>query len=89
MPHAPVNTPADLYEDPYLKNHKSRLLPVTADGKTVRLPTLPIESNNYEFSVRRQPPKVGEHTKELLKELGVSGAEIDRLIENKIVVAAG
>ena len=86
VPYAPVNTPADLYEDPYLMGHENRLLPVDTGHKTIRLPALPFESDEFQFSVRRQPPRLGEHTREILQELGLSSADIDRLAENKIVM---
>jgi crotonobetainyl-CoA:carnitine CoA-transferase CaiB-like acyl-CoA transferase len=85
VPYAPVNTPADLYEDPYLMGEQNRLLPVNAGQKTVRLPALPIESGAFEFSVRREPPRLGEHSSEILRELGLPDSEIDRLAEQKIV----
>jgi crotonobetainyl-CoA:carnitine CoA-transferase CaiB-like acyl-CoA transferase len=85
VPYAPVNTPADLYEDPYLMGDERRLLPVNAGEKTVRLPALPIESGAFEFSVRRQPPRLGEHSSEILRELGLSDGEINRLADKKIV----
>ena len=88
VPYAPVNTPADLYEDPYLMGHENRLLPVDTGHKTIRLPALPFESDEFQFSVRRQPPRLGEHTREILQELGLSSADIDRLAENKIVMVA-
>jgi crotonobetainyl-CoA:carnitine CoA-transferase CaiB-like acyl-CoA transferase len=85
VPYAPVNTPADLYEDPYLMGDQNRLLPVNAGQKTVRLPALPIESGAFEFSVRRQPPRLGEHSREILRELGLSDGEIDRLAKQQII----
>jgi len=85
VPYAPVNTPADLYEDPYLMGDNNRLLPVNMGQKTLRLPALPIESGAFEFSVRRQPPRLGEHTGEILREMGLSDSEIDRLAKEKIV----
>jgi crotonobetainyl-CoA:carnitine CoA-transferase CaiB-like acyl-CoA transferase len=88
VPYAPVNTPADLYDDPYLSGHENRLLPVSAGEKTVRLPALPFESEEFQFSVRRQPPRLGEHTREILQELGSPEADIDRLVRNKIVLIA-
>jgi crotonobetainyl-CoA:carnitine CoA-transferase CaiB-like acyl-CoA transferase len=88
VPYAPVNTPADLYDDPYLSGDESRLLPVSAGEKTVRLPALPFESDEFHFSVRRQPPRLGEHTLEILQELGSPQADIDRLVEKNIVLIA-
>ena len=85
VPYAPVNTPADLYEDPYLMGDNNRLLPVNMGQKTLRLPALPIESGAFEFSVRRQPPRLGEHSGEILREMGLSDSEIDRLAKEKIV----
>ncbi|MDP2602501.1 MAG: CaiB/BaiF CoA-transferase family protein [Deltaproteobacteria bacterium] len=88
VPYAPVNSPADLYEDPYLMGHENRLLPVEAGQKTVRLPALPFESEEFQFSVRRQPPRLGEHSREILQELGLSDADIDRLAKNNVVMMA-
>ena len=88
VPYAPVNTPADLYEDPYLMGSEERLLPVNAGQKTVRLPALPCESAEFQFSERRQPPRLGEHSREILQQLGVADADIDRLVKNKVVMIA-
>ena len=88
VPYAPVNTPADLYEDPYLMGHENRLLPVEAGQKTVRLPALPFESEEFQFSVRRQPPRLGEHSREILQALGLSDADMDRLAKNNVVMIA-
>ena len=86
VPYAPVNTPADLYDDPYLTKHGGRLLAVQAGNKTVRLPALPFESEDFEFAVTKQPPELGEHTKEILQELGISDAEMDRLVKGNVVM---
>lgn len=95
IPHAPVNTPADVYNDPYLTNHEGRMLHIEskshatdASNKTIRTPALPIESNEFKFSVRRQPPRLGEHTRELLKELGVPDMKIQKLVEEKVVLVS-
>lgn len=89
VPYAPVNTPADLYDDPYLSSDENRLLPVEAGDKKVRLPALPLESGEFKFSVRRQPPRLGEHTREILEELGISVADIERLAKSEAVMMAG
>ena len=40
-----------------------------------RLPKLPFQSSAYAFGLRRGAPGLGEHTVELLAELGVDAAE--------------
>ncbi len=43
LPFAPINRPEDMFEDPHL-NHPGAMLPITLpDGKTTRIPALPIE----------------------------------------------
>jgi crotonobetainyl-CoA:carnitine CoA-transferase CaiB-like acyl-CoA transferase len=50
------------------------------DGKTGDLPKLPFRSSGYDFSVRRPPPGLGEHSREVMTEAGLSDAEIEALI---------
>jgi crotonobetainyl-CoA:carnitine CoA-transferase CaiB-like acyl-CoA transferase len=88
VPYAPVNSPADLYDDPYLMGNEHRLLPVEAGQKTVRLPALPFASEEFDYTVRRQPPRLGEHSREILQELGLSDTDMDRLVRNKVVMMA-
>ena len=79
VPYAPLNTPADLLDDPHL-NSGGKLLEVrTAEGKPVKVPAVPVASDRFELGVRHQPPALGQHTRELLDELGYSPAEIDAL----------
>src|SRR3989304_7456180 len=57
VPYAPVNSPADLYEDPYLMGDENRLLPVDAGQKTERLPALQLEIEGIPFSLSRRQPR--------------------------------
>ena len=58
-------------------------------GVKTRLPRLPIEVDSHDFNLRRQPPAVGQHSRELLLECGLSDAEIDDLRDRGIIVAQG
>ncbi|MCZ6627910.1 MAG: CaiB/BaiF CoA-transferase family protein [SAR324 cluster bacterium] len=89
IPFSPVAKTEDLFDDPQLNAH-GRLLDVELpDGVKTRLPRLPIEVGSHDFKLRRQPPAVGQHSRELLLECGLSGSEIDDLQARGIVVAEG
>lgn len=79
VPFAPLATPGDLFADPHL-NHGERMFEIQLmDGQRVRLPGLPVEMDGHVLGVRRQPPVVGEHTREVLLEAGFTPAEIDAM----------
>lgn len=78
VPYAPVNSPADLLDDPQLKS-PGRLLPVPGpDGRPVSVPALPIAWLDRRFSVRAAPPRLGQDSETILRQLGFSSAEIAR-----------
>jgi crotonobetainyl-CoA:carnitine CoA-transferase CaiB-like acyl-CoA transferase len=90
---APVGKPTDLFTDPHLKSHGG-LIDVAirnAEGliEMAGLPALPVEfgADRERAGLLRQPPHLGEHTKEVLTEAGFDRNEIDRLVREKIVVA--
>ena len=85
LPFAPISKPWDLLEDPHLNAHGG-LLEVTANGKTIHAPALPLEFDGRRLGKRADPPKVGEHGREVLRDIGCSPADIERLLERRIVV---
>jgi crotonobetainyl-CoA:carnitine CoA-transferase CaiB-like acyl-CoA transferase len=85
LPFAPISKPWDLLDDPHLNAHGG-LLEVTVNGKTIHAPALPLEFDGKRLGKRADPPKVGEHGRELLRDVGCSPAEIERLLERRIVV---
>jgi crotonobetainyl-CoA:carnitine CoA-transferase CaiB-like acyl-CoA transferase len=89
VPFAPLNSPLDVLADPHL-NEGSRLLGVqTAQGQTVRVPAVPVAGDGLAGGVRHDPPALGQHTAEILAELGYTPAEIDSLLERRVVARGG
>ena len=86
---APVHTPLSVLEDPHV-SAEGRTLPAQIGNVTGRLPPLPYESNAYSFSVRRHAPaEPGQHTSEVLLELGYTAEEVEALVRKGVVLGPG
>ena len=79
LPFAPITRPEQLFSDPHL-NATGGLAPMNLpDGRPVQTALLPLTLDAQRPGVRLNPPKLGEHTTELLRELTYSDAQIDSL----------
>lgn len=79
IPFSPVRTPSDLFEDPQA-NAEGRMLPVRmGTGAVAKLPPLPLAIDGQTMGLRLQPPAVGEHTDDVLAEIGYDAARIAAL----------
>ena len=58
---------------------------VFAGGVHAKIPRLPVEIGDHDLALRRQAPAIGEHTAEVLAELGLTQNEIDALRQRAIV----
>jgi crotonobetainyl-CoA:carnitine CoA-transferase CaiB-like acyl-CoA transferase len=85
IPFAPVAKPGDLFDDPQL-NAAGRMLDVNlANGILAKLPRLPVEIGDHDLGLRAQPPMVGEHTVEILDELGLGKSELETLARQGVI----
>ena len=85
LPFAPIERPQDLLDDPHL-NESGGLLDLTLpDGQSVRLPALPFEMSGDKFGARLDPPRSGEHTIDVLRELGYEDEIIESMVREGAV----
>jgi crotonobetainyl-CoA:carnitine CoA-transferase CaiB-like acyl-CoA transferase len=85
LPFAPIRRPEELYDDPHLKATGGladiRLPDGEHAGEMAQTTLFPITLGGERLGVRLHPPTLGEHTRELLAELGYEAAQMDAMQE--------
>jgi crotonobetainyl-CoA:carnitine CoA-transferase CaiB-like acyl-CoA transferase len=91
---APVGRPRDLFDDPHLLAGGGLLRTAISAlgggiGEQVGLPALPLEFGEARErpALSRQPPRLGEHSAEVLAEAGYAAEEIAVLSRSGVVIA--
>jgi crotonobetainyl-CoA:carnitine CoA-transferase CaiB-like acyl-CoA transferase len=85
IPYAPLRRPDQLVDDPHL-NASDQWIATPLPGRPpAKLPKMPVRSSAYEFGLRRPAPQLGEHTREVLQEFGLSKDDIDALASRRII----
>ena len=82
LPFAPIGKPEELFDDPHLNAAGGLLDMEMEDGKRCKLPALPISLDGTRPGLQLDPPKAGEHTEEILEELGL---DLDRLKNDGVI----
>jgi crotonobetainyl-CoA:carnitine CoA-transferase CaiB-like acyl-CoA transferase len=86
LPFAPITDPQHLFDDPHL-NATGGLAPMELpDGRQTRVPLLPLKLDGERLGLRLDPPKLGEHTDDLLKGIGYTAQEIVELYKGGVVL---
>ncbi len=87
LPFAPITRPEELVDDPHL-NASGGLVPLELpNGMMSKVPILPLEMDGRRLGSQRGLPRVGEHTRDLLLELGYGEADIERLVAANVIPA--
>jgi crotonobetainyl-CoA:carnitine CoA-transferase CaiB-like acyl-CoA transferase len=76
---APVQTPAEVAADPQVAASGAILQVEDGQGGTYASPAAPARFPGADATVRPRSPTLGEHTREVLAEIGYSPAEIEGL----------
>lgn len=87
IPFAGVATSKSLLTDHHLLQSGALLDIVMRNGAHAGLPSLPVKLGGRRLGVRLQPPKVGQHTREILTECGIDEAQINALERAGVIVA--
>jgi crotonobetainyl-CoA:carnitine CoA-transferase CaiB-like acyl-CoA transferase len=85
IPFAPIARPEDLFSDPHLAANGALLATAFPDGTVAHLPRLPIAVDGYDFGLRAHPPRIGQHSAEILSELGLDQAAQSALMQSGVV----
>tara|TARA_X000000950_G_scaffold279299_1_gene371732 strand:- start:13224 stop:14354 length:1131 start_codon:yes stop_codon:yes gene_type:complete len=85
LPFAPISKPEDLFDDPHLNAEGGLLDMELPDGAEIKLPALPVEVGGVRPGLRMSPPKVGEHTQDILCGLGMSEDRISALKATSVI----
>jgi crotonobetainyl-CoA:carnitine CoA-transferase CaiB-like acyl-CoA transferase len=89
LPFAPIRRPEDLFTDPHLLATGGladmRLPDGEKAGQLVPTTLFPFTLDGQRLGVRLDPPRLGQHTQQVLQSLGLSAADIDSLVQQQAV----
>jgi crotonobetainyl-CoA:carnitine CoA-transferase CaiB-like acyl-CoA transferase len=85
VPATPVNDLERVFDSPQVEARGMRQTVPHPTAGSIDLPGVPIHFSDASTGVRRHPPLLGEHTEEVLRELGYSDEVIARFREEGVV----
>jgi crotonobetainyl-CoA:carnitine CoA-transferase CaiB-like acyl-CoA transferase len=87
VPFGPVKTVREFAEDPQVKHNRTIFDAEHPEAGTMRYVRYPGHLSETPAGLYRHPPRLGEHSAEVLREAGYSDAAIEQLISQRVVGA--
>ena len=84
VPCGPIYNLKEAFSDPQILHQEMVLESPQPDGP-IKMPGFPVKLSEVPARVRRPSPQTGEHSHEILKEVGYSEEEIDLLRQKKVI----
>jgi crotonobetainyl-CoA:carnitine CoA-transferase CaiB-like acyl-CoA transferase len=88
IPCAPVHSLSDIVDDPQVRHNEMIMSLQQADVGEYQSVGIPVKLSRTPGYPTSSAPKLGEHTRQVLTEAGLSPAEIDELILKRVVTSA-
>ena len=88
VPAGPINSVADVFADPQVVHRGLRLDLPREGGGTVPTVRTPIRMSETPLAYDRPSPRLGQHTTEILAELGYDSVAIEQLRGARVVGVA-
>jgi crotonobetainyl-CoA:carnitine CoA-transferase CaiB-like acyl-CoA transferase len=82
---APVNTYEQTFADPQVKHNQMAVEVEHARVGPLKVGGVPVKFKKTPGTVHLAPPILGQHTREVLQELGLSDADMERLRQQGVV----
>ncbi|MBP1715384.1 MAG: CoA transferase, partial [Deltaproteobacteria bacterium] len=75
----------EVFEDPHVRSRQMLVETTHPKAGRVRQIGVPIKFSETPGEIRRPAPEIGEHTEEILGQLGYASEEIDRLRRTGVI----
>ena len=87
LPFAPVVKPHELFDDVHLRESRGLLDVRLPDGRQTKVPALPVTMGGHRTEIRQDLPRIGQHSREILFEVGFREEEIELMISTGVILA--